>query len=550
MPRKETLKIDVEASQPAGKTREGKPRRNLLSGFLRSLRLYPENIALELGEQRLSYRELWEKAAKITHALDDSLGDSSAVVAVLAYRSVTAYSGIVGILASGRGYVPLNPKFPVERNLAMLNASRCAAVVVGAECAAMAKSLLERLGRPMIVLTPDADFHLDVPDAITVLAAEDMRASADPIEPNVSSDATAYLLFTSGSTGVPKGVPVTQGNVSAYLEYTGQRYQLTPQDRCSQNFDLTFDLSVHDLFLCWDAGATLCPFPADAALCPAVYVDELRLTVWFSVPSVALFASKLGLLEPGAFPTLRWSLFCGEALTAAMASAWQEAASNSILENLYGPTEATIAFTHYRWDRQRSMEQSLNGIVPIGVPFTGQHCHVVNDNLSDVEVGEPGELCLGGSQVAPGYLDNPEKTRQQFVHLPESDQIWYRTGDLVKQDQQGCIYYLGRRDHQVKINGYRVELQEIDLALREAADTELAVAIPWPVEGGSAAGIVAVLWGTNPADDAMIIAACERKLPKYMVPSRIHRLREVPLNANGKIDRGKIAELLRESDRR
>jgi acyl-CoA synthetase (AMP-forming)/AMP-acid ligase II len=184
------------------------------------------------------------------------------------------------------------------------------------------------------------------------------------------------------------------------------------------------------------------------------------------------------------------------------------------------------------------MEQSLNGIVPIGVPFTGQHCHVVNDNLSDVEVGEPGELCLGGSQVAPGYLDNPEKTRQQFVHLPESDQIWYRTGDLVKQDQQGCIYYLGRRDHQVKINGYRVELQEIDLALREAA------------EGGSAAGIVAVLWGTNPADDAMIFAACERKLPKYMVPSRIHRLREVPLNANGKIDRGKIAELLRESDRR
>jgi amino acid adenylation domain-containing protein len=551
MSRKETLKTGVEGGQSRAERPEaGKPRRSLLSGFLRSLRLYPENIALELGEQRLSYRELWGKAAKITHALDDSLGDSSPVVAILASRSVTAYSGIVGILGSGRGYVPLNPKFPVERNLAMLNASRCAAVVVGAECAAMAKSLLELLGRPMIVLTPDADFRLDAPEAITVLAAEDMRASADPVEPEISPDATAYLLFTSGSTGVPKGVPVTHGNVSAYLEYTGQRYRLTPQDRCSQNFDLTFDLSVHDLFLCWDAGATLCPFPADAALCPAVYVDELQLTVWFSVPSVALFASKLGLLDPGAFPTLRWSLFCGEALTAAMASAWQDAASNSTLENLYGPTEATIAITHYRWDRRRSMEQSLNGVVPIGVPFTGQHCRVVNGDLSEVSIGEPGELCLGGSQIAPGYLDNPEKTRQQFVHPPESDEIWYRTGDLVKQDQQGCIYYLGRRDHQVKINGYRVELQEIDLALREAADTELAVAIPWPVEGGSAAGIVAVLWGTNPSDDAGIIAACERKLPKYMVPSRVHRLREVPLNANGKIDRGKIAELLRESDRR
>ncbi len=542
----ETLKNAAEARQSAA----AKPRRSLITGFLRSLRIYPQNVALELGEQRLTYRELWEKAAKITHALNDALDVSSPVVAILAYRSVTAYSGILGILASGRGYVPLNPKFPVERNLAMLNASRCDAVVVGAECAAMAKSLLERLGRSMIVLTPDADFNIDAPDSMTVFTAEDMRASAEAVDPEVSSDATAYLLFTSGSTGVPKGVPVTQGNVSAYLEYTGKRYQVTPQDRCSQNFDLTFDLSVHDLFLCWDAGATLCPFPGDGALCPAVYVDELQLTVWFSVPSVVLFASKLGLLEPGTFPSLRWSLFCGEALTAAMASAWQETASNSILENLYGPTEATIAITHYRWDRRHSVEQSLNGVVPIGVPFTGQQCRVVNDDLTAMAVGEPGELCLGGSQVAPGYLDNPEKTRQQFVHLPGSDQVWYRTGDLVKQDQQACIYYLGRRDHQVKINGYRVELQEIDLALREAADTDLAVAIPWPVEGGSAAGIVAVLWGTNPSDDAKIIAACERKLPRYMVPGRVHRLREVPLNANGKIDRGKIADLLRDSDRR
>jgi amino acid adenylation domain-containing protein len=527
-----------------------KARRTLLTGFLRSRQLYAENIALELGDTSLSYQGLWEKAAKIAHALNDSLGDSSPVVALLAYRSVTAYSGILGILASGRGYVPLNPKFPVERNLAMLNASRAAAIIVGAECAPMAKSLLERLGSPIIVLTPDADFDLEVPEQVTLLAADDMRATIEPSDPDVSPDATAYLLFTSGSTGVPKGVGVTQGNVSAYLEYTGERYRLTPQDRCSQNFDLTFDLSVHDLFLCWDAGATLCPFPAESALCPAVYVDEKQLTVWFSVPSVALFASKLGLLEPGAFPTLRWSLFCGEALTSAMASAWQEAASNSILENLYGPTEATIAFTHYRWDRQRSMEQSLNGIVPIGIPFAGQQCRIVNDDLSPAPIGEPGELCLGGSQVAPGYLDNPEKTRQQFVHLPESDQIWYRTGDSVKQDAQGCIYYLGRRDHQVKINGYRVELQEIDLALREAADTELAVAIPWPVEGGSAAGIVAVLWGNNPVEDVEIIATCERKLPKYMIPSRVFRLKEVPLNANGKIDRRRIAELISESNRR
>src|SRR5262249_48735578 len=159
-----------------------------------------------------------------------------------------------------------------------------------------------------------------------------------------------------------------------------------------------------------------------------------------------LFASKLGLLDPGAFPSLRWSLFCGEALTASVASAWQEAASNSMVENLYGPTEATIAFTHYRWDRKRSPAESLNGIVPIGTPFTGKECGVILDDFTPAGASEPGDLCLGGSQVAPGYLDTPEKTRQQFVQLSESDKTWYRTGDLVKQGPDGCIYYLGRRD--------------------------------------------------------------------------------------------------------
>jgi amino acid adenylation domain-containing protein len=523
--------------------------RTLLTGFLRSLRTYPDNVALEIEEERLTYAELWDRAAKIAHALNSCLGGASPVVALLASRSVSAYSGIIGILASGRGYVPLNPKFPVDRNLTMLNASHCEAVIVGSECAAMAKALLERVGRHIIVLTLDPNVDLNSSELVTVLRATDLRIAADAREPDVSGTATAYLLFTSGSTGVPKGVAVSQANVSAYLDYAGQRYKLSPEDRCSQNFDLTFDLSVHDLFLCWDAGATLCPFPAESSLCPAVYVDEQKLTVWFSVPSVALFASKLGLLEADAFPTLRWSLFCGEALTAPIASAWQAAASNSVLENLYGPTEATIAITHYRWDKQHSSQASLHGIVPIGWPFTGQECCVVNDDLSLVAAGEPGELCLGGSQVTSGYLDDPEKTRQQFVRLPSSDKVWYRTGDLVKQGGDGCIYYLGRRDHQVKINGYRVELQEIDLVLREAADTDLAVAIPWPVEGANAAGIVAVLWGENPSDETGIIARCQQKLPKYMVPTRIYRLQDVPLNANGKIDRRKIAELLSEASR-
>jgi amino acid adenylation domain-containing protein len=520
---------------------------SLISGFFRSLLANPHSPSLELGERVLSYEELWNYAGKITAFLEGSLDPSEKVVAILASRSLAAYGGILGVLGSGRGYVPLNPKFPPQRTLLMLKASGCRTLLVGQECAATLESLLPRLDKPFTLLVPDPEWQLDsglfLPHR--VVSARQLSSVADPSEPSVDGSATAYLLFTSGSTGVPKGVAVSQSNVVAYMKYAAKRFGIHSGDRCSQNFSLTFDVSVHDLFTCWDAGATLCPY-TEETLTPATLVDEKGLTCWCSVPSVAMFASKLGLLQPGAFPTLRWSLFCGEPLSSSLAQSWQEAANNSILENLYGPTEATITISYYRWDSAMSPAECAHGLVPIGWPFDGQRVCVVNEELAPVPTGESGELCLSGSQVTSGYLNDPEKTARSFVRLVHTgDQIWYRTGDLVRQDERGCLLYLGRRDFQVKINGYRVELQEIDLVLREAVRTELAVAIPWPLSEGSASGIVGVLTGSDPAHDEQIIAACESRLPRYMVPNRIYHFPQIPLNVNGKIDRGKITEMLR-----
>ena len=518
--------------------------RSLISGFFRSLLSAPSSPSLELGDLSLTYEQLWNYAGRITACLQDNLASSEKVVAILASRSVAAYGGILGILGSGRGYVPLNPKFPLERTMVMLKASGCKTLLVGQECAAMLASLLPHLDQPLTLLLPDPDSAPEIPAPHRAISAREMKKIADPRDPTVDANDTAYLLFTSGSTGVPKGVAVSQSNAVAYMEYAAKRFAMHAKDRCSQNFDLTFDLSVHDLFTCWDAGATLCPY-AEQTLTPATLIEEKELTCWFSVPSVAMFASKLGLLDPGAFPTLRWSLFCGEALSSTLAAAWQAAANNSVLENLYGPTEATIAITYYRWDQATSPAECVRGLVPIGWPFDGQQVCAVDENLAPVKIGESGELCLGGSQVTRGYLNDPEKTAKSFVRLKHTgDQIWYRTGDLVRQDDRGCLFYLGRRDFQVKVNGYRVELQEIDLVLREAARTELAVAIPWPLSDGSASGIVGVLSGADPTNDKQIIAACETRLPRYMVPNRIYHFPQIPLNVNGKIDRGKITEML------
>lgn len=520
--------------------------RSLISGFLRSLLRDPDHIALQIGNDTWTYAQLWDVASQLGAAVRQRSEPSDGVVAILASRSVTAYAGILGILASGRGYVPLNPKFPIERTLAMLKASGCSTVIVGQECSETVRSLIPLadtditflLGEECKLPGDDWQRHHEI------IAIEEFSARLDTAEPPAVGEATAYLLFTSGSTGTPKGVAVSQSNVCSYLEYIGRRYEFNSEDRFSQNFDLTFDLSVHDLFACWDVGATLCCL-GEQTLAPAATIDDYKLTAWFSVPSVGLFASKLGLLSPGAFPSLRVSLFCGEALPASLADSWQRAAPFSILENLYGPTETTIAITHYRWNADHSPQECVNGIVPIGWAFEGQQSCVVDEGLNPVPEGKTGELCLAGSQVTSGYLNSPDRTAAQFVRIhSKGDLIWYRTGDLARQDERGCLYYLGRTDQQIKVNGYRVELQEIDLVLREAAGTELAVAVPWPVSDATASGIVAVLCGTDSSIDGKVFELCVQRLPRYMVPTAVYHFEKLPLNANGKIDRRQIAEQL------
>jgi non-ribosomal peptide synthetase component F len=276
---------------------------------------------------------------------------------------------------------------------------------------------------------------------------------------------------------------------------------------------------------------------------PAKFIRDHGLTMWFSVPSVVALLSNMRLLQPRCFPSLRFSVFCGEPLAAAHAQQWQEAAPNSIVENLYGPTETTIAISHYRWDPSKSPQECLNGIVPIGRVFDGQQSRVVNQERS--EVSETGELCLTGPQVTDGYWNNPEKTRRQFVCFPEIGETpWYRTGDLVKRGENGCLHYLGRIDQQVKIRGYRVELQEIELVLRKASGAQQVVAVAWPAVDGSAEGVVAFLSGGSNLDDLHILNRCREALPDYMVPRNIYRLEEMPLNNNGKNDRKQLLKLL------
>jgi amino acid adenylation domain-containing protein len=528
--------------------------KSLIDGFVESVNRFPSREALVVDGECLSYLALQGLAGKIASVILRHEHDASSLVALLAHRSKTAYASILGILGAGKGYVPLNPKFPVERTRRMLALSECGMLIAGTEGFQHLPKLLMEVNRPLTVILPDlvdaSGLASDFPEHRFVASKEMADNDSFSSRPAVSPTGIAYLLFTSGSTGQPKGVPIAQSNVRSYLQYICDRYDVNETDRFSQEFDLTFDLSVHDMFVCWERGACLFSVPETSVMAPAKFIREHRLTMWFSVPSVIGVLARMRLLPPGCFPSLRYSLFCGEPLAASYAQLWQEAAPNSIVENLYGPTETTIAISHYRWNKNGSSEECMNGIVPIGWIFDGQQCSVIDAERKAVPAGLPGELCLCGSQVTIGYWNEPKKTQEQFVRLPAAgERSWYRTGDMVRQDTNGCLYYLGRVDHQVKIRGYRVELQEIEAVLRRACDTEQVVSIAWPVEHGSADGVVAFVAGVAALDADRVLDYCSKILPGYMVPKTIYLCDEMPLNANGKVDRPRLVRMLNSESR-
>jgi amino acid adenylation domain-containing protein len=521
---------------------------NLRDGFLATARQYPDAIAIALGERHWSYAELDAQARSLAAALLEALGRRPERVGVFGCRTLTAYAGTLASLCAGAAFVPLNPGFPLERAATMAELADLDAIIADASAASLLEGLLARLPHKPLLLLPEMPKSVFLAGTPALWAADLARFAPLRDLPTVSSEAPAYLLFTSGSTGQPKGVPITHANVTAFLRVNQERYQLRPDDRLTQLFDPTFDLSVFDLFMAWGCGASIHPLAPSQLRAAPRFVQKRQITLWFSVPSVARLLITRGLLPPNSLPSLRWSLFCGEALTAETAAAWQQAAPNAILENLYGPTELTIACTVYRWQPERSPAECARGIVPIGAPYPGLRAVIVDANLRPVSPGEVGELCVAGPQTFPGYWRDPEKTAAALFTTTDKQgrqQRFYRTGDLARQQPDGSLVYIGRADQQIKINGYRVELGEIEAALRAAPGVTEAVAVAWPIAAGVAGGIVAFVCGSQADPEALSVRLRER-LPFYMQPQTIHRLEAMPLNANGKVDRNALRARLRE----
>jgi amino acid adenylation domain-containing protein len=525
---------------------EGRP--GLWSGFMRSAEKFSERPAVIIEGTPLKYWQLRETSLRIAATIQAHKEHlETPLVAVFAHRSATAFASVLGSLLAGTGYVPLNRTFPVTRTQFMFERSQCRAIIVDTQSLPQLNSLLSRDDRQLLVIAPDLQdlqsYRQQWPRHLFI-GARQLESSAAWREPTHDQHAIAYLLFTSGSTGTPKGVMVTHGNVSSFVDYMADHLQITEQDIASQMFDFTFDLSAFDMFVTWERGACLCCPSRKTLINPASFIQDQKLTIWFSVPSTVALMKQLGLLKPDRFPSLRRSLFCGEPLPVSCAQAWQKAAPNSILENLYGPTELTIACTAYRWHPQRSAGEAEAGIVPIGHAYPGMNVLVVDDTLHEVEPGEQGELLMNGPQMALGYWRDPERTNLAFIVPPGREQIFYRTGDRVRRPiGDGPLTYLGRTDSQVKVLGHRVELGEVEAAVRQASGMDSVVAVGWPASASGYGGVEVFIEGRSMDVDRLRDLITFR-LPDYMVPKRLHFMNRLPRNANGKFDRDAMRTML------
>lgn len=481
----------------------------------RSFLKHSSNIALELDDSDWSYRELFKMYIGLKNAINNKYGPkSNHVIAFYGCRNLLNYALTLTCFLEGWTFVPLNRSNPINR--VQLQVSQLKPTVL--ICMNGELELAKRLNLTLDIL------HLSEMEIIDYISKNEFDVS-NFNEINLSQN--AYIMFTSGSTGSPKGVPITFGNLNCFIdEYVNKLFIVNQTDRCTQTFENTFDLYMFDILNCWLNGACLIPFKNEDMTFLSKILIEKKITIAFMVPSATRLLSQKNILTN---LNLNFALFCGEALTYDSVKIWNNYAKNAKLFNLYGPTELTIFCSHFEIDSKNI--QNNFGFVSIG-KLSSKADWILYDTETKKISSSKGELCVSGPMAFKRYLNNLDNEGKT---LTINNKCYYKTGDICRLDQNKDLHFLSRSDNQVKINGYRVELSEIDSVIMKVLDSESSITLKISDNHLKTNLIAFVLNPKKKIVDYQV--KLKHFLPHYMIPHELIELSKYPLNYNGKTDR-------------
>jgi amino acid adenylation domain-containing protein len=509
----------------------------------------PEAGALVFQGERVTYAALEEASNRLAHLLKDAGCRRGDRVCLLTPKSPAAIVAILGVLKADAVYVPLDPGSPVPRLEQMIAACDNRWILASGPVGATLDGLFRAPGFAATHAIGWLGVDAPPPGVAAPFSLADLTAYPTTLPPTANGPQDpAHILFTSGSTGVPKGVVITHASVRCFVQWAVSYFGTAPTDRISGHPPLHFDLSTFDMFGTFAAGAELHLVPPELNLLPHKLAELIRsaeLTQWFSVPSVLNYMAKFDVVRDGDFPSLRRVLWCGEVFPTPPLMYWMQRLPHVTFTNLYGPTEATIASSYYTVP---SCPTSEDAVIPIGQACGGEELLVLDAALGPVPPGEVGELYIRGAGLSPGYWRDPAKTRAAFVPYPggtdPGDRV-YRTGDLAARGADGLVRFLGRADSQIKTRGYRVELGEIEVALHALGTLRECAVVGVPSQDFDGVAICCAYVPLAGADvtPGGLRDALARALPSYMLPSRWLAFDELPKTTNGKIDRRRLKEL-------
>ncbi len=469
-----------------------------------------------------TYMQLGECTSAIQDIVANNT-ESGQRVGLVINNDLQTYASILALWLTGKSYVPLHPQWPLDRCLDII-------CQVGLDT----------------ILDSSPETRYDTQRVIgTSALPSDNHAPLRVVD--VPDSELAYILFTSGSTGRPKGVQITRKNVAAFLNsFWKTGISITREDRCLQCFDLSFDVSVQSFLVALTRGACVYTVPYGQAkfLSVADLIDCQRITFGAIAPSTLRYLQPY--FSELNFSDFRQCIITAEAGQMDLVREWLKYAPGTSVYDFYGPTEGTVYATWYKV-RNDDTDKTYNGIISIGKPLANVRAYILDEEGHLLDAGEKGELCIAGPQVTPGYWDNDEKNREVFSDMNiggERVRI-YHTGDLCFQDGEGDILYSGRIDNQAKIQGFRVELSEIEFHAREFLNGINVVCLA--IKNELQLDEIVLVVESVGFDTTELVAYLRTKMPHYMIPSRFCFNEHFPINANGKIDRKSIQSLLDKS---